>query len=227
MLSHSSGQTPACRRCINEKGIHRFSPHNNMDPWEQLIMLKILTKVEEMLIARVNPILQVTHTIGGQYKYSGHTIIFPQDIQNIASVLPRKLGDIDVLIVRRPRAQGNYYDCYVSRGRFRGALQYKVKYDPYYKDVSIDYNNLNQIPKERIDVSNMLHTIEANDDLMVENNEDVDEDQVEGTTTNSSSFISHLPNEHCELQIIKKTLELENTTNNIINRQGISLSPIN
>lgn len=48
-----------------------------MDPCEQPLFLRILTQVEEMLIARVNPILQVTHAHGGQYKYSGHTISFP------------------------------------------------------------------------------------------------------------------------------------------------------
>ncbi|XP_057827704.2 uncharacterized protein LOC131039077 isoform X1 [Cryptomeria japonica] len=107
------------------------------------------------------------------------------------------------------------------------ALQYKVKYDPHYKDVSIDYNNLNQIPEERTDVSSMLHTIEANNNVMVTNSEDVDEDQVEGTVTNSSSFIFHLPNEHRELQIIKKTLELEDTTDNIVDWPEIGLTPIN
>ncbi|XP_057860503.1 uncharacterized protein LOC131069166 [Cryptomeria japonica] len=230
MLSHSSCKTPTCRRCINEKGVHRFSLHNNMDPGDQPIMLKILTQVEEMLIARVNLILQVTHTIGGQYKYNGHTISIPQDIQNIATVLPCKLGDmgdVDVLIVHRPRAQGNYYDCYISRGRVMDALQYKVKYDPYYKDVSINYNNLNQIPEERTDVSSMLHTIEANYDVIITNSEDADEDQDEGTITNTSSFILHLPNEHRELQIIKKTLELEDTTDNIIDWPEIGLTPIN
>ena len=41
-----------------------------------------------MLISRANLILQVTHAHGGQYKYSGHTICFPQDISNIATYLP-------------------------------------------------------------------------------------------------------------------------------------------
>ena len=50
----------------------------NLD--EQTIVLASLTLVEEMLIAMVNPILQVTRSRGGQYKYIGHTISFPQDI---------------------------------------------------------------------------------------------------------------------------------------------------
>jgi hypothetical protein len=59
-----------------------------MDPGEQPHVLRVLTQVEEMLIAQVNPILQVTHAHGGKYKYSGHTISFPQDISMIAKNLP-------------------------------------------------------------------------------------------------------------------------------------------
>ena len=51
-----------------------------MDPGIQPPILAILTQVEEMLIFRANPILQVTHAYGGQYKYYGHTICFPQEI---------------------------------------------------------------------------------------------------------------------------------------------------
>jgi len=54
-----------------------------MDPGEQPHILRVLTQVKEMLIAHVNPILQVTHAQGGQYKYSGHTNSFPQDISTI------------------------------------------------------------------------------------------------------------------------------------------------
>ena len=59
-----------------------------MVPREQPHILKILTQVEEMLIALINPILQVTHAHGGKYKYSGHTICFPQDISMVAKNFP-------------------------------------------------------------------------------------------------------------------------------------------
>ena len=77
-----------CKTCSNEKGIHRFSALNNMDPGDQPTALKKFNQVEEMLIARVGPILQVKHAMGGQYKYRKHTIIFPQDIQTITKILP-------------------------------------------------------------------------------------------------------------------------------------------
>jgi len=54
---------------------------------EQPEVLRVLTQVEEMLIERVNPMLQVSHARDGKYKDSGHTIIFPQDISMIAKKL--------------------------------------------------------------------------------------------------------------------------------------------
>ena len=80
MKVHHTSEGPICNRCHQGIGIHRFVSTNNMDPGCQPAELANLIQVEEMLIARVNPILQVTHATGGQYKYKGHTIIFPQHV---------------------------------------------------------------------------------------------------------------------------------------------------
>ena len=97
-----------------------------MDPREQPHILNRLTQVEEMLIARVNPIIQVIQVFGGQYKYHGHTISFSQDIKSVAKALPRKIAKLDVLIVRWAHNQFQHYDCYVSRIHVRAALEYKI-----------------------------------------------------------------------------------------------------
>ena len=67
----------ACSRCILKQKGHWFSLENNMDSGNQPIFLPVLTQVEEIIISHANPILQVTHAHGGQYKYSRHTICFP------------------------------------------------------------------------------------------------------------------------------------------------------
>lgn len=94
-----------------------------MDPGVQPYKLKTLTQVKEMLIARFNPIIKVTHAHGGQYKYSGHTICFPQDIKTIAKYLPHKIANLDVLVVHRTNSKGEHYDCYVSRACVWAALK--------------------------------------------------------------------------------------------------------
>ena len=106
-----------------------------MDPTEQPLVLSILTQVEEMLISRVNPLLQVTDARGGQYKYSGHTISFPQDISSILNFLPRRVEDLDILVVTRKTFNNHSYDCIVSRSHVLAALEYKISHDPYYKYV--------------------------------------------------------------------------------------------
>ena len=123
---------PVCVRCRQERGIHRFSQDNNMNPGKQPPVLSILTQVEEMIIARVNPILQVTHARGGQYKYNGHTISFPQDIVSIAKNLPHRIEDLDILIVRREEPPSKHYDCIIRRLRVMDALHYKIRMDKYY-----------------------------------------------------------------------------------------------
>ena len=54
-----------CSRCILEIKCHQFSFENNMDPGIQPPVLATLTQVEEMLISRVDLVLQVTHAHGG------------------------------------------------------------------------------------------------------------------------------------------------------------------
>ena len=78
--THPSPNGHICTHCHRENNGHHFSKWNNMDPDDQPIVLSILTQVKGMLIAQANPILQVRHARGGQYKYSGHTISFPQQI---------------------------------------------------------------------------------------------------------------------------------------------------
>ena len=55
-----------CMRCKREGSHHRFLADNHMNPREKPNVLAELTQVEEMLIARASPILQVMHSIGGK-----------------------------------------------------------------------------------------------------------------------------------------------------------------
>ena len=106
-----------------------------MDPGNQPSILAVLTQVEEMLISRANPVLQVTHAHRGQYKYSGHTICFPQDISNISKSLPHLISKLDILVVCKCNSTNNPYELFVSHTRVLAALEYKMANDPYYKDV--------------------------------------------------------------------------------------------
>ena len=107
-----------------------------MDLGFQPCVLQYLTQVEEMLIARESPILQVMHSIGGQYKYRGHTISFPQEIKDVAKTFPRHINNLDLMVVVRKKGrQGSSYDFTVRKQKVMDALLYKIQNDPYYQDV--------------------------------------------------------------------------------------------
>ena len=52
-----------------------------------------------MIISRVFPVIQVyTKPKGGQTAYKGHVITFPQNVQQLAGVLPRCPKEIPIII---------------------------------------------------------------------------------------------------------------------------------
>lgn len=70
-------------------------------PAEQLACLKGLTKLEEMLIARVMPLMQVRHTRGGQTCYKEHIANLPQDIRPLAIHSPQLPENVDIVLIRK------------------------------------------------------------------------------------------------------------------------------
>ena len=79
-----------------------------------------------MLIMCANPILQVTHSHGGQYKYSGHTICFPQDISNISKYLPHLISELGTLVVHKCNSTNIPYELFVSQTHVLASLEYKM-----------------------------------------------------------------------------------------------------
>lgn len=59
----------------------------------------LLCQIEEMLIARVFPVMSVYTKPGGQRAYRGHCINFPQEVQQLFYTLPRQPKELPVIIV--------------------------------------------------------------------------------------------------------------------------------
>lgn len=62
--------------------------------------LQGLTKIEEMLIACVLPIMRVYIKPGGQRGYSGHCINLPQHVQELATSLPRYPKELSLIVIK-------------------------------------------------------------------------------------------------------------------------------
>jgi len=202
-------------QCHRENKGHCFSKWNNMDPSDQPTILSILTHVEKMLIARFIPIFQVRHAQGGQYKYSGHTISFPQQIVQIATYLPHRLPDLEILVVKRHGGKGKCYDFYVTKSQVINALLYKMQNEKYYNDVPIDQNSLTSLPTAHANVSYRLNFVSIENSI-TSNEEsnpiDIEHHIVFQEEKPMSSFAFILLNTQQEMEKIRAFVH---TTNNI------------
>jgi hypothetical protein len=107
--------------------------------------LKGLTQLEEMLIARVYPLMTVYTVKGGQRKGSKHVISFPQNVSRIGNILPQLPNDIP-LVVRRTNAEGaRHYDFRVRQGKVRIALVWLKENNKWYREVVISEERLSQL----------------------------------------------------------------------------------
>ena len=166
-----------------------------------------------MLIIRVNPILQVTHAHGGQYKHFGHTICFPHDISNIATYLPHLISELDIVVVRKWNPTNNPYELFVSCTRVLAALEYKMANDPYYKDVQVNLVALSSLPLVSTDISPWILHVNNNDTIshqqslssIVEPPNSFQPYEIE-----SSSFISTQPNARTEVEENRHILHIPN-----------------
>ena len=74
-----------------------------MNPQEVPPVLQDLSLTEELMIARIHPVLSVFRIQGQQFKYSGNVINFPQDVQGFAQSLPHNPANIAGLVLVRKR----------------------------------------------------------------------------------------------------------------------------
>ena len=109
-----------CGRCERDKGSpKKFSYENDMIPSRALKKLQDLTQVEEMLISRAFPVINVyTKPFGGQRSYKGHVITLPQDVQQLVGILPRYPDDLPVIVFTVNR-KGNCSKDFLAQKYFK------------------------------------------------------------------------------------------------------------
>ena len=163
-----------CSRCSRDKCVpKKFSNENLTIPSPVPKELQDLTQFEEMLIARAFPVMHVyTKPRGGQRAYKGHVITLPQDVQQLADVLPRCPKDLPVVIFT-VNGKGNCSkDFIVRRNKVSDALHWLTGVNKdgepnnfLYKDVQISEQNLHEIPENGVllNVSKVECGIEVNE----------------------------------------------------------------
>ena len=100
------------------------------------------------------------------------------------------------------------------------ALLYKIQNDPYYRDVQVDYNVVEELPEIAIDVSHLINYItlpEIDDetDFAMLQGIGGNDDILDGLET--SSFAARLPNARREIDIIRSWANIHDSEENSIN----------
>ena len=148
-----------CSRCTRDKSApKKFSTENSMIPSPVPKELQGLTQFEEMLIARAFPVMHVyTKPRGGQKAYKGHVITLPQDVQQLADVLPRCPKDLPVIVFTINGKDNCSKDFIVRRKKVSDALYWLTGVNKdeepnnfLYKDVRISKENLTQLPENGV-----------------------------------------------------------------------------
>jgi len=145
-LVANSGCIPLGRACRRthivpaSKAPTKFIAANDMDPGAVPETLQDLTTVEQMLIARVAPVMSVMRLpeyCGGQWRFKGHVVCFPPDIQPVITVLP--LVSVDVFVLRSQQSANAVLVCEfrVRRQKVHDALFWLMEHNGYHGDISV------------------------------------------------------------------------------------------
>ena len=177
--------------------------------------LQGLTQIEEMLIARALPIMRVYIKPGGQRGYSGHCINLPQNVNELASSLPRYPKDLSVIIVKVKGRDNTFKDVNVRRQKVLDALLWLTQNNPHYKGVEINAHALESLPVNGMP-SDIL-AVETNDDITDDNaeldtgpsNNNPSEDTVYNESTEMSSFLPVGEQQQQELDAVRSQLSHE------------------
>ena len=146
-LQMKMSSTAACTRCAKDKNnIKMFSAQNFMDPRKVPKQLEDFSIVEQQLICRLSPAINVHMLKHGGVGANGHCVTFPQAIDEPAQIFPRLPHEIKIIRIRKQGKNDRHKDFIVRRERVQEALQWLQKNNPAYSDIKISSTRLQQLP---------------------------------------------------------------------------------
>ena len=169
-------QIAKCAECRSNKSRHAetFCWDNDTDPFRpspdaaaphhgpetagvtpglaEVLAIPPLTPIEEMLISRAMPVMEIHQLKSGGMSYSGHVFAVRQDITELARLLPRRVPDLraSVLVVLKQfRQAGSHVP--LEQRHFRARrdvvfrrLRWQLHYGRCWLDIVIVQENLTQ-----------------------------------------------------------------------------------
>ncbi|KAK3924461.1 ATP-dependent DNA helicase RRM3 [Frankliniella fusca] len=172
--------------------------------------LMFLSTIEELLISKVYRLR------GGQIGYSGHVIIFFQDVHSFAKVLPYTIADISGVVKICCKTKSFHKDFNIRKEVVLNALRWLKANDDHYHDIVIDLDVLSKLPDQ--------FESEVTDDLPIDSIGQ-NEDDLELQESESDSIISSLipqPNMCSTEEKVKHHLKWPELENHPISELGKS-----
>ena len=212
-----------CKRCSKDTlSVKQFSSENNMDPCKVPPELSDLTFIEEQLICRNSPCMNVHMLKHDGIASSGHCVTFPQDVDEPAQIFPRLPKEIQILKVKKSGLNDSSKEFRVRRLKVQNALDWLKENNPAYSDIIISNDRLAELP---LDDSVNVNTFEYKSNTTHQNDQCPAPDQeepgdVEGAT-HSCILLSDQPvNIRQQVQAIVDYFVSNNTNKVTMNRQG-------
>lgn len=156
----------SCRRNSNQL----FSSRNGMDLGSIPSQLRDLTLLEQLLIARVHPVVSLFKIRGQQRAYSGHVLNFVQRVEIIALRLPHNPGRLNAIVLMSRDTPDGVIHFRVRAMRVREASVWLKSNNQYYSDIPIDEALLGSLPHDG-DMSASIQTIQASEGSFNESDE--------------------------------------------------------
>ncbi|KAH3791554.1 hypothetical protein DPMN_145042 [Dreissena polymorpha] len=119
-----------------------------MDPQPQPLELQNSTDIEQQLICRISPCINVDMLKHGGIACSGHCVSLSQEINEPAQIFSRLTNDISTLKVRKLGLKHSSKEIRVRRKTIQSALEWLKLNNPAYSDIKICPKRLSLLPED-------------------------------------------------------------------------------
>jgi hypothetical protein len=114
-----------CKQCSTYKNtIQLYSEDNNMNPKLYPPEMSDLTVIEQQLISRISPCINVHLLNHGGIASSGYCVTFPQEVNEPAKLFPRLPKEIEVPKVKKQGQNDTLKYFVVRRYKIQNALNF-------------------------------------------------------------------------------------------------------
>lgn len=120
-----------------------FSGENNMDPGIPPAELQNLTVIEQQLIAKISPCINIHMLKHVDIAANGHCVSIPHEINEPAKILPLLPSAIKIIQVGRKGENYTSKDCLVRRSKVENALTWLKHNNKVLSDITISQERLN------------------------------------------------------------------------------------